>query len=192
LGHLLSSLPGLAFLFRSTTCLVFTHEERYRRTGQTMNAIDPQAQIQAIIDAHSGLPGAMLPILHGLQDALGHIPETAIPLIAKALNVSRAEVHGVVSFYHHFRTEPSGRRIVEVCRAESCQAMGAAKLEAHAKAILGTDWHGTSPDGAFTLEPVYCLGQCACSPAIRIGEEVHGRVSCERFDEIIADARSEA
>ncbi|HEY3433302.1 MAG TPA: formate dehydrogenase subunit gamma [Rhodocyclaceae bacterium] len=156
-----------------------------------MTAINTQ-ELQTIIDASSHLPGAMLPILHDIQHSLGYIPEQAIPLIAKSLNVSRAEVHGVVSFYHHFRTEPSGRKIVEVCRAESCQAMGAAKLEAHAKASLGVDWHGTSSDGDFTLEPVYCLGNCACSPTIRIGDEVYGRVSCERFDEILEDSRSEA
>ncbi len=149
-------------------------------------------RIQSLIDARRHLPGALLPILHAIQEEMGYISADAVPQIASALNVSRAEVHGVISFYHHFRTSPPGRRVVEVCRAESCQALGAAKLEAHAKAKLETDWHGTSADGAFTLEPVYCLGNCACSPSIRIGDEIFGRVSCESFDELIEAARSEA
>lgn len=124
-----------------------------------------------------------------MQHALGYIPVSAVALIADELNRSRAEVHGVVSFYHHFRTAPPGRTVVEVCRAESCQAMGGAKLEAHAKAALGVDWHETTADGAVTLEPVYCLGNCACSPAVRIGDEIHGRVDTETFDELLREAR---
>ena len=148
------------------------------------------ARIEGIIDAHRGRAGATLPILHDIQNALGYVPEEAIPLVAQALNLSRAEVHGVVSFYHHFRREPSGRHVVEICRAESCQAMGSRRLEAHAKASLGVDWHGSTADGAFTLEPVYCLGNCGCSPAVRVGDQIHGRVDCESFDALIADLRS--
>ncbi|GAB2182397.1 formate dehydrogenase subunit gamma [Denitratisoma sp. agr-D3] len=148
--------------------------------------------VAAIIDAHRHQPGALLPTLHALQDALGFIPEDAVPLLASTLNLSRAEVHGVISFYHHFRTAPPGRKVVEVCRAESCQAKGGAALEAHAKKRLGTDWHGTSADGDFTLEPVYCLGQCACSPAIRIGDDVFGRVDADSFDAILEEQGSKA
>ncbi|HEX5392609.1 MAG TPA: formate dehydrogenase subunit gamma [Rhodocyclaceae bacterium] len=149
-----------------------------------------EATIEAIIEAHRQQPGATLPILHDVQGALGYVPAQAVPLIADALNLSRAEVHGVISFYHHFRTKPPGHHVVEVCRAESCQATGARALEAHAKKTLGVDWHQTTADGAFTLEPVYCLGNCACSPAVRIGDEIHGRVSCETFDELLVEARS--
>lgn len=146
--------------------------------------------LSAIIDRHRHLPGATLPILHAIQDEFGHVPESAVAAIATALNLSRAEVHGVVSFYHHFRTTPPGRHVIEVCRAESCQAAGGKALEDHAKAVLATDWHGQSPDGAFSLEPVYCLGNCACSPSLRVGGEIHGRVSCESFDALVAELRS--
>jgi formate dehydrogenase subunit gamma len=130
-------------------------------------------------------PGALLPILHGIQDALGYVPPECVALIASELNLSRAEVHGVISFYHYFRDQPPGRRTIYLCRAEACQAMGSESLEAHAKQCLGIDYHETTADGAFSLEPVYCLGNCACSPSIMIDREVHGRVSPERFDEII-------
>lgn len=144
-----------------------------------------RAAVQSIIDGLQDKPGALLPILHGIQDVLGYVPSDSVPLIASALNISRAEVHGVITFYHYFRDTPPGRHTVYVCRAESCQSMGAGALEAHAKQRLGTDFHGTSADGAFSLEPVYCLGNCACSPAIMVDKVVHGRVSPERFDEIL-------
>lgn len=137
-------------------------------------------------------PGALLPILHGIQDALGHVPEDAVPIIAGELNLSRAEVHGVISFYHWFRREAPGKHVIHLCRAESCQAMGAAELEKYAKKRLEVDFHGTSADGRFTLEPVYCLGQCACSPSLMIDGEVHGRVTPQRFDEILEDWRADA
>jgi len=130
-------------------------------------------------------PGALLPILHAIQDDLGYIPAATVPTIAQALNLSRADVHGVISFYHFFRTQPAGRKIVYICRAESCQAMGSAALEAHAKQTLGIDYHQTTTDGAVTLEPAYCLGNCACSPAIMVDGELHSRVSSERFDELV-------
>lgn len=149
------------------------------------NTLD--ASVEKIINALKDKPGALLPILHGIQDALGYIPQQSVPAIAKALNLSRAEVHGVISFYHYFRDEPPGRHTIHVCRAESCQSMGGAKLEAHAKAKLGIDYHETTPDGRFSLEPVYCLGNCACSPAIQIDDEILGRVSAESFDAAIAE-----
>lgn len=139
----------------------------------------------AVLDVTARLkdqPGALLPILHGVQDALGYVPEEAIPLIARELNLSRADVHGVVTFYHYFRTRPAGRRTIYVCRAESCQSMGAAKLEQHVKQRLGVDFHQTSADGAWTLEPVYCLGNCACSPAMMVDDELKGRMTPESFD----------
>jgi formate dehydrogenase subunit gamma len=137
-------------------------------------------------------PGALLPILHGIQDALGYVPPDSVPLIAEALNLSRAEVHGVISFYHYFRSTPPGQRTLYVCRAESCQAMGSKALEAHAKQRLGIDYHETSRDQAFSLEPVYCLGNCACSPAIMVDKEVYGRVTPERLDEIIENMQVNA
>ena len=146
--------------------------------------------VAEVIESLKDKPGAMLPILHGIQNTLGYIPKGSVPLIANALNVSRAEVHGVITFYHYFRDTPPGKHTIHVCRAESCQSMNGAGLEAHAKAKLGIDYHETTPDGAFSLEPVYCLGNCGCSPAISVDGEVFGRVSPERFDEILDDARA--
>jgi len=131
---------------------------------------------QALIAAAADRPGALLPVLHALQDAFGHIPEPAIPLVAQALNLSRAEVHGVVSFYHDFRRRPPGRHVVKLCRAEACQAMGGAALAAWLLDRLGLDWGGTTPDGGLTVEPVYCLGLCACAPAALVDGEPVGRL----------------
>jgi formate dehydrogenase subunit gamma len=133
----------------------------------------------------------LLPVLHSVQDKLGFIPQEAVPFIARAMNLSRAEIHGVMSFYHDFRSEPPGEHIVHLCRAEACQAMGARGLELHARERLGIDFGETTADGLFTLEPVYCLGNCACSPSIRINDEVHARVSTESFDELIAGLEAE-
>lgn len=145
-----------------------------------------QATVLAILDAHLEMPGNLLPILHALQDTLGYIPPAAVADIAKALYLSQAEVHGVISFYHYFRTTPPGKHTLHICRAESCQAMGSKHLEDHAKKQLGIDYHETTSDGQFSLEPVYCLGNCACSPAITIDKEVYGRVSPEKLDQLIA------
>lgn len=147
------------------------------------------ATIQALIDTHRSQAGALLPILHALQDQLGYVPAEAIPLIAKSLNLSRAEVQGVISFYHHFRSTPAGKHTLQICRAESCQAMGSRELEAHAKSALGVDFHQTTADGAISLEPVYCLGNCACSPSIRVGDEVQGRMDAAQLDALIAELR---
>jgi formate dehydrogenase subunit gamma len=135
------------------------------------------------------LPGALLPILHAVQEKLGFVPKDALPLIAREMNLSIAEVHGVVSFYHYFRLYRGGRHVVHLCRAEACQALGAAALEAHAKRSLGIDFHGTTADGAISLEPVYCLGNCALGPSIMIDEDLQGRVSAQRFDSLMAQAR---
>lgn len=149
----------------------------------------PEA-IQAEVDALKHKPGALLPILHALQDRIGFIPEAAVPIIADALHQTRAEVHGVISFYHHFRTTPPGRHVVQICRAEACQSVGARQLEAHAKARLGIDYHQTTSDREITLEAVYCLGNCACGPSIRVGDNIRGRVTPEAFDELIDELQT--
>ena len=166
--------------------------------GQAINvsAIGPVvSRVQA--DAVRGIcsrlktvPGPLMPILHAVQDELGFVPHDAVPLIARELNLSIAEVHGVVTFYHYFRTDPGGRHVVHLCRAEACQSVGAAAVEAHAKRSLGVDFHGTTLDGAIRLEPVYCLGNCALGPSIMIDDRLHGRVSPQRFDELMTSARS--
>jgi len=147
-------------------------------------------EISSIVASLKDKPGALLPILHGIQDHLGYVPPETVPLIARELNLSRAEVHGVISFYHYFRETPPGKQTIHICRAESCQAMGSDELEAHAKQRLGIDYHENTADGEFSLEPVYCLGNCACSPSIMVGSEVYGRVTPERFDEIIAETQA--
>jgi len=149
-------------------------------------------QITTLIDPLIGLPGATLPMLHAIQDDLGYVPDEAVPLIAERLNLSRAEVHGVLTFYHHYRRHAPGRHVVQICRAEACQSMGARQLEAHAQKSLGCGYHETTADGAVTLEAVYCLGNCACAPAIRVDDEIVGRVTTARFDELIAELKQEA
>jgi formate dehydrogenase iron-sulfur subunit len=157
-----------------------------------VDPLPPERAVEQAIAAHRHRPGALLPILHAIQDALGYVPPGAIGTIAHALNLSRAEVHGVISFYHDFRTSPPGRHAVRVCRAEACQSMEGVALEQHARARLGIGWHQTTEDGALTLDPVYCLGNCACSPAVMIDGTVHGRVTPERFDALLSAARGSA
>ncbi len=157
---------------------------------ESITANDLFARLDKHIHAYKSVPGALMPLLHAIQDDIGYIPQESYAPISKALNLSVAEVHGVVSFYHHFRTHPTGKHVLQVCRAESCQAMGCDGLETHIKSSLGIDYHGTTADGAISLEPVYCLGNCALSPAIMMDDEIHGRVSKASIDEIIAEARS--
>ena len=154
-----------------------------------MSTFDAPARekVIAVIAELKDQAGPILPVLHGVQNALGYVPAEAVALVAEGLNVSRADVHGVVTFYHYFRHEPPGRHTIHLCRAESCQAMNGAALESHATAKLGVSFHQTTNSGAFTLEPVYCLGNCACSPAVMVDGEVYGRVTAERFDEIVSD-----
>jgi formate dehydrogenase subunit gamma len=147
------------------------------------------AVIEAIIAERSSMPGAMLPVLHAIQHAVGYIPADAVPLIADSLNVSRAEVHGVITYYAHFRQQPAGRHVVQLCRAEACQARGADALAKHATDVLGCDFQQTTADGGVTLEPVYCLGQCACGPAVMIDNELHARVTPARFDALLRAKR---
>jgi len=141
-----------------------------------------------IIAAHASREGATLPILHALQAEFGFIPAEAVPLVANALNLSRAEVHGVVSFYHDFRRHPPGRHILQLCRAEACQSMGADALAARARARLGTGWGETSRDGAVTLEAVFCLGFCACAPSAMLDGRPVARLNEARLDALLAEA----
>lgn len=136
-------------------------------------------------------PGALLPILHEIQRQLGYIPAESIPLIAQALHLSQAEVHGVISFYHQFRSSPPGKHTIEICRAEACQSMGSRQLEAYAQEQLSVSFHRTTTDNCITLEPVYCLGNCACAPSLRVNDEIIGRVSQDKFDRIIDALRSQ-
>jgi formate dehydrogenase subunit gamma len=151
----------------------------------TTNQAEAMTLVNEIASRFVDKPGALLPILHGIQDALGYVPAVAVAEIAKLLNLSRAEVHGVISFYQHFRRTPPGRHIVQICRAESCQAMGSRALEEHAKKVLNIDYNQTTADGQITLLPVYCLGNCACSPSVRIGEAVYSHVDAQRFDRLL-------
>ncbi|MCJ9672028.1 MULTISPECIES: formate dehydrogenase subunit gamma [unclassified Neorhizobium] len=132
------------------------------------------------------LEGPMLPILHAIQAEFGYVPEEVKPVIASELNLSRAEVHGVVTFYHEFRDHPAGRHVLKLCRAEACQSMGSDRIADHARQLLGIDFHQTTLDGAVTLEPVYCLGLCACAPAAMLDGEVFGRVDELCLSEIVA------
>lgn len=153
----------------------------------------PSSQADAVLRIVADLksrPGPLLEVLHAIQAALGYVPEDAVPLVAQGLNISRAEVHGVVTFYHYFRRTPPGKHVVSLCRAEACQSMGADALAEHVKSRLGVDFHETTTDGQFSLEPVFCLGNCACSPAAMVDGELLGRLTPERIDAVIA-ARSD-
>jgi formate dehydrogenase subunit gamma len=151
------------------------------------SAVSLQEIVEAAVKEHRGRIGALLPVAHTIQDKFGHIPDEAVPMIARELSMSRAEVYGMLSFYHDFRSDPAGEHTIHLCRAEACQAMGSRELEAHAKSRLGIDFGGTTANGMFTLEPVYCLGNCACSPSLRINDDVHARVTPQRFDELIGE-----
>ena len=146
---------------------------------------------EAIEDLATALrdrPGALLPILHAVQDRFGYLPAETVPVVARVLNRSRADIHGVISFYHGFRETPAAQQTVYVCRSEACQSMGANALVEHARRRLNIDFHEVTDDGQFGLEPVYCLGNCACAPAIMIDTTVHGRVTADRWDELIDPA----
>lgn len=147
-----------------------------------------ESEIQALIAENLALEGPLLPILHAVQNAFGHVPSSAIALIAKALNVTKAEVHGVMSFYHDYRDTPGGRHTVRICRAEACQAVGGDALAEEALAQLGVDWHETTANGAVTVEPVYCLGLCACGPAAMVDDKVVGRLDKDRMKTLLQEA----
>lgn len=153
----------------------------------------PEAELAAQICArHGNQASELLEILHDLQHAHGFVPEAAIPAIAKAVNRSRAEVHGVVTFYHDYRRERPGRHVIKLCRAEACQSMGADKTCSHAEKKLKVKLGETTPDGAVTLEGVFCLGNCALSPAALVDGRPVGRVNPERFDAILSDLSKKA
>lgn len=150
---------------------------------------DIAARTRAIVADLRFLEGPLLPILHEVQQEFGYVPQEAMPVIAEELNLSRAEVHGVVTFYHDYRDHPAGRHVLKLCRAEACQSMGGDALAERVKALLGIDFHQTTLDGGVTLEPVYCLGLCACAPAAMLDGEVYGRVDDRTAAELVAEAR---
>ncbi|KGJ09324.1 formate dehydrogenase [Paracoccus sphaerophysae] len=145
-------------------------------------------RLDAIIVSHRDREGPLLPILHDVQAEFGMIPEGAQPLIAHALSMSRAEVHGVVSFYHDFRDHPTGRHVLRLCRAEACQSVGADALADQVRGALGLDWHQTTADGRLTLEPVFCLGLCACGPAAQMDDRLVGRATTDRVVTLATEA----
>ena len=148
--------------------------------------------VTTICGEHGNRADALMEILHGIQGELGCIPEDAVVGIAGALNLSRADVHGVISFYHDLDRRPPGRHILKICRAESCQATGSNALAAHAENALGVPIGATTGDGEFTLKAVYCLGNCALGPSLLVGESLHARVDADKFDALVADLRGSA
>ncbi|TCM55126.1 formate dehydrogenase gamma subunit [Rhizobium sp. PP-F2F-G48] len=148
---------------------------------------DLETSIAAIVSELKHLEGPLLPILHAVQQTFGHVPDDAVPMIATGLNLSRAEVHGVVTFYHDYRSHPAGRHVLKLCRAEACQAMGGDRLGEQARARLGIDFHETTADGAVTLEPVFCLGLCSTAPAAMLDGAVHGRLDASALDSLLAE-----
>ena len=150
-----------------------------------LDSVDITARVGDILTAHNGMEGPLLPILHAIQAEFGHIPQAALPQIAQNLNLSKAEVHGVMSFYHDFREVPAGKHVLKLCRAESCKSMGADRVAAHAQKELGIEWHETTSDGRVTLEPVFCLGLCACAPAALVDGKLVGRVDEAKVSAII-------
>lgn len=151
-----------------------------------------ESAVRHIIASHQTMAGALLPMLHALQDSIGFIPADSVPLIALALNLSRAEVHGVITYYHHFRQTPPGHHVLQICRAEACQARGSEALATHAVRTLGCDFHETTADGAVSLEPAYCLGHCAVGPNIAIGDEFFARITPARLDALLQAKRGAA
>jgi formate dehydrogenase subunit gamma len=160
---------------------------------QPAKAASSPAEVKALAlcAAYGNKPSELLEILHDLQHDLGYVPEAVLPVIANALNLSRAEVHGVVTFYHDFKRQPGGRYTIKICRAEACQSMGTDALCQHAEQSLNTKLGGTSADGIVTIEQVFCLGNCALSPAVLVGDKLYGKVDAKRFDEIVADLSKE-
>lgn len=147
--------------------------------------VDREALIRDLVRQFADVPGGLLPLLHAVQEALGYVPPEVIPELADGMGLSRAEVHGVIGFYHDFHVSPGGETTIHLCRAEACQAMGSRALEAHVKARLGIDYGETTADGKYRLEPVYCLGNCSCAPSVRIDDDVYARVSPDTFDRLV-------
>ena len=147
----------------------------------------PTVVVSSAVQKFADTPGGLLPLLHEIQANLGFIPKDSVATIASGMGLSRAEVHGVISFYHDFHDQPRGQKTIHVCRAEACQAVGSRHLEAHVKNRLGVDYGETTADRRFSLEPVYCLGNCACGPSVRIADDVFARVDANRFDELLGE-----
>ena len=150
---------------------------------------DIAERTRAIVSHLRSLEGPLLPILHEVQDEFGYVPQEALPVIAHELNLSRAEVHGVMTFYHDYRDHPAGRHVLKLCRAEACQSMGGDAVAERVKKLLGIDFHQTTLDGGVTLEPVYCLGLCACAPAAMLDGELYGRINDATIAEFAAEVR---
>ncbi|MDH4000941.1 MAG: formate dehydrogenase subunit gamma [Xanthomonadales bacterium] len=155
------------------------------------SAVSLREIVDSAVAEHHGKIGTLMPVLHSVQEKLGFVPSESVPMLAQSLNLSRAEIQGVIGFYHDFRTSPAGEHLIQLCRAEACQAMGSRDLELHAKQRLGIDFGETTEDGRFTLEPVYCLGNCACAPSVRINDGIHARVSTGSFDQLIDDLEAQ-
>ncbi len=158
----------------------------------TMQAASTEiaSRTAAVIQQIKGLEGPLLPILHGIQEEFGYVPGESLPVIAEALNISRADVHGVVTFYHDYRNHPAGRHVLKICRAEACQSMGGDAMASRIQQLLGIGFHETTSDGSVTLEAVYCLGLCACAPAAMLDGEVIGRLDNDRLEEIATEVRT--
>ena len=150
-----------------------------------LDSVEVTSRVGEILTAHKGMEGSLLPILHAIQAEFGYVPQAALPIIAQDLNLSKAEVHGVMSFYHDFRENPAGQHVLKLCRAEACKSVGADRVAAHAQKALGIEWHETTRDGKITLEPVFCLGLCACAPAALVDGKLVGRVDEAKLDGII-------
>lgn len=161
--------------------------------GLPLNIHQPRADVAectlAIVEELKGLEGPLLPILHRIQEEFSYVPQECLPVIARELNLSRAEVYGVMTFYHDFREHPAGRHVLKLCRAEACQSMGGDQLAERAKRLLGIDFHQTTPDGAVTLESVYCLGLCSCAPSAMLDGEVRARVDAAELEALVQEAR---
>jgi formate dehydrogenase subunit gamma len=147
-------------------------------------------RVREIAAALRSLRGPLIPILHAVQAHLGHVDQADVPVIADVLNLSAAEVHGVVTFYRDFRRSPGGRTTIRICRAEACQAVGADALAAHAGRQLGVRFGETTRDGAVSLDEVFCLGNCALGPAMQVDGRLHGRVTPTRFDALLGEVAS--
>lgn len=144
----------------------------------------------AMVAARAREKGAAIPIMHDLMERYGYVDRGIVPVIAEALNLSRAEIHGTLTFYHDFRDHPPGRRTIKVCRAEACQSRGGVEMSEALRKALGVEWHGTTADGEITVEPVFCIGLCACAPAVLVDEEPVGNVTAQTVGSLIAEARS--
>lgn len=155
--------------------------------SQTILPDPDPTEVAAILAQHKDREGPLLPMLHALQDVYGHVPAAAHAPICETLNITRAELHGVISFYHDFRDAPAGRHVLKICRSEACKSVGADALSERVLNMLGVGWGETTPDGRVTVEPVYCLGLCACGPAAMVDGAVRGRVQADALVAEVAE-----